>query len=107
MHVKTQFDTIINLTEFQTIKKEMYDKQPSGTVFHTISAVSEERSKMESPHPQDAYVTSISSSATLAAFPEDMKTEVELAYNALFTALSEGKTAFNMTVYFPVPDSTE
>lgn len=101
MHVKTQFDTIINLTEFQKIKKKMYDKQPSGTVFHTISAVSEERSKMESPHPQDAYVTSISSSATLAAFPEDMKEEIEWAYQRLFTALADGEPAFDMTLYVP------
>ena len=108
MYVKTQFETMINLTKFQRIKFESYDKQPSGTVFHTISAVSEERSD---PIAVPGTSTKTSKFATLAAFPEDMKREAEWAYNSLFTALSEGKPTFDMTEYFPSApshaDSTE
>ena len=45
--------------------------------------------------------TITSKSATLAAFPEDMKREAEWAYNSLFTTISEEKPAFDMTAYFP------
>ena len=45
--------------------------------------------------------TSTASSATLAEFPENMKKEAEWAYNFLFSAISQGKTAFDMTGYFP------
>ena len=107
MYVKTQFETIINLTEFQRIKFERHDKQRSGTVFHTISAVSEESSRTLAV-PRSSTTTS--KFATLAAFPENMKVEAELAYNALFSALANGKPAFDMTGFFPTAphaDSTE
>ena len=53
-YVKTQFETIINLTEFQRIKIEWHVEQPSGNVFHIISAESEEISEpiaVESSYP--------------------------------------------------------
>ena len=106
MYVKTQFEKIINLTNFDEIKIDWHVKQPSGTVFHTISAVSQEKSL---PIMEQGRSTWTSKSAILAEFPEDMKREAKRAYNDLFIALSKGNPAFDMTAYFPsaIADSTE
>ena len=103
MFVKTQFDTIVNLTEFQKIKIEWHVKQPSGNVFHTISAVSEEYSY----HPKvggsldetDEVPLRTYKSETLAQFPEDKTEKAQEAYRDLFSGLLNGETAFDMTNY--------
>ena len=96
MFVKTQFDTIVNLSEFQKIKIEWYVKQPSGNTFHVISAVSEE---IITPTGVNKHPKHVSKSETLAQFSEDMKTQTDFVYTALFNALLNGDTAFDMTDY--------
>lgn len=103
MFVRTQFDTIVNLSEFQKIKIEWHVKQPSGNVFHTISAVSEEYSY----HPKvggsidetDEVPLRTYKSETLAQFREDMKEKAEETYNDLFTALLNGEAAFDLKTF--------
>ena len=97
MFVKTQFDTIINLAEFEKIKIEWSVKSPnSENVHHIISAVSEERS---APIGVSGTSTRTSKSETLALFPQDMTKQAKNAYEYLFTALFQGETAFDMTHY--------
>ena len=82
MFVKTQFDTIINLAEFEKIKVEWSVKSPnSKNVHNTISAVSEGKCEI------------------LAQFKENMADETGNAYQDLFSALLAGDTAFDMTHY--------
>ena len=104
MFVKTQFETIVNLTEFEKVKIEWSERQSSGNIFHTISAVSEEYSyrpmigaesiEVSAEVPMRTY-----KSETLAQFPESMTEKAKDAYNSLFAALFQGKTAFDMTDY--------
>ena len=103
MFVKTQFETIVNLTEFEKIKIEWSERQSSGNIFHTISAVSEEYSyrpmvgesiEISAEVPMRTY-----KSETLAQFPESRGEKAQDAYNSLFVALFQGKTAFDMTNY--------
>ena len=96
MFVRTQFDTIVNLAEFDKIKIEWSIRQNTGNVFHVISAVSEERIISESIDEHDKHV---SRSETLALFREDMKRQAEVTYSDLFNALLSGETAFDMTDY--------
>ena len=103
MFVRTQFETIVNLAEFQEIKIEWHVKQSSGSVFHTISAVSDEYSYRPEVGGSVDKMAEVPvrtyKSATLANFPEDMKDEAKFAYQDLFTALLNGETAFDMTSY--------
>lgn len=103
MFVRTQFDTIVNLAEFQKVRIGWSEKQSSGSVFHVISAVSEEysyRPRMGGSVDQmDEIPVRTYKSETLAQFPEDQNKEAERAYNDLFVGLREGKTVFDMTVY--------
>ena len=96
MYVRTQFDTIVNLAEFGKIKIEWHERQSSGSVFHVISAVSEEKSR-----PIAVAGTSMltSKSETLAQFPEDMAEKAKDAYLSLFEALNKGRTAFDIKHY--------
>ena len=97
MFVKTQFDTIINLAEFEKIKIEWSVKSPnSENVYHIIYAVSEKRSD---PIGVSGTSTRTSKSETLAQFPQSMEEQAKNAYEYLFTALFQGKTAFDMTDY--------
>ena len=97
MYVKTQFEKIINLTNFDEIKFEGHKKQHSGTVVHRIYAVSEAKS---SPIAVSGTSTKTSKSAILAEFPEDMAEEAKEAYNSLFIAIFAGNIAFDLTDYF-------
>ena len=103
MFVKTQFETIINLAEFQKIKIEWSERQSSGSVFHTISAVSEEYSYKPqmggSVEVAGEIPTRTYKSETLAEFPKDMTEKAKEAYNSVFSALLQGETAFDMTDY--------
>ena len=84
MYVKTQFNTIVNLAKFEKIKIRWSVKaRDSNKVYHMIYAVSEETSKSE----------------TLAQFRQNMEEQAKNAYEYLFTALFQGKTAFDMTHY--------
>lgn len=96
MFVKTQFETIINLAEFEKIKIEWHVRQDSGNVFHIISAGSRE---IMNPTGVNESPTSVSKSETLAQFSEDKKEKAKNAYDELFTALLQGDTAFDMTDY--------
>ena len=97
MFVKTQFDTIVNLAEFDKIKVEWSVKQDSGSVLHVISAESEEVIKPEGVNEHPKHVVK---SATLAQFREDMQNQAEFMYTALFNALSDKENvAFDMTDY--------
>ena len=104
MFVKTQFETIVNLTEFEKIKIEWSETQPSGNIFHTISAMSEEYSyrpmmgaesiEISSEVPMRTY-----KSETLAQFPKDMTEEAKKAFNDLFKKLRSGASAFDISRY--------
>lgn len=103
MFVKTQFDTIVNLSEFQKIKIKWHEKQSSGNVFHVISAVSEEysyRPRMGgSVEETDEVPVRNYKSETLAQFPVGMEKQAEFVYTDLFNALLNRETAFDMTDY--------
>ena len=103
MFVKTQFETIVNLTEFEKVKIEWYKKQNTGNVFHTISAVSEEYSYRPkvgvSVDIADDVPVRTYKNTTIAQFPENMQEKAQTAYDSLFNALFQGKTAFDMTDY--------
>ena len=103
MFVRTQFETIVNLTEFDKIKIEWYKRQESGSVFHTISVVSEEYSQRLTPErhievssegPMRTY-----KSETLAQFRQEMKGEAQAAYQDLYNALKSGNTTFDIGQY--------
>ena len=103
MFVKTQFETIVNLTEFEKIKIEWSERQPSGNIFHTISAMSEEYSyrprvggsvDISDEAPMRTY-----KSETLAQFPKDMTEEAKKAFNDLFKKLRSGASAFDISRY--------
>ena len=81
MFVKTQFETIINLTYFERInlKWNVKFEEPIGDN-HVILA--------ESEHREDE---------TLARFPSDRSDEVMPAFEDLFQALLNGETAFDMS----------
>lgn len=101
MFVKTQFDTIVNVAEFDKIKIDWSVRQPSESICHVISVVSAEISY---PHQQSADITDevpvvTERSETLAQFPQDEANKAKYAYSELFNALLQGKTAFDMTVY--------
>ena len=106
MFVKTQFDKIVNLAEFEKIKMEWSVKQDSGNTLHIISAVSEEysyRPRMGgSVEETDEVPMRTYKSETLAQFRKDMTEKAEEAYNELFTALFQGQTAFDMTDYLDI-----
>ena len=91
MFVRTQFETIVNLAEFQKIKIEWHAKQDSGNAFHIISAVSEEYSYRPkvggSVDIADEVPVRTYKSETLAQFPEDMGKQVEFVCNDMFNAL--------------------
>ena len=101
MFVKTQFDTIVNLAEFDKVKIEWHEEQSSGNVLHVISAVSEEysyRPRMGgSVDIADEVPVRTYKSETLAQFSQDEADQAADAYLDLFTALLQGKTAFDMT----------
>ena len=104
MFVKTQFETIVNLTEFEKIKIEWSERQPSGNIFHTISAISEEYSytgmmgtkidEVAAEPPIRTY-----KSVTLAQFPEGMTGQAKRAFNDLFLELHNGASAFDLSQY--------
>ena len=104
MYVKTQFETIINLANFDEIKFERHVKEPSGNVFHRIYAGSKEKSL---PIMERGRSMRTSKSAILAEFPEKNTVQAKRVYNDLFRALSAGNREFDITDYFPLPDSTE
>ena len=93
MFVRTQFDTIVNLSEFQKIKIEWSVKQDTGNVFHVILA----ESNTNTVERQSGTSTQTSKSATLAQFPQDEADQAGNAYLDLFNALLAGETAFDMT----------
>ena len=103
MFVKTQFETIVNLTEFERIKIEWSEKQPSSNIFHTISAMSEEYSYRpmvgESIEKSAEVPIRTYKSETLAQFPEGMKGQAERAFNDLFRELHNGTSAFDISQY--------
>ena len=102
MFVKTQFDTIVNLADFDKIKIEWSVKQDSGNVFHVISVVSDEYSYKPmvggSIDTASEVPVVTRKSETLAQFQQDMAEQAKNAYIGLFEALLQGKTAFDMTV---------
>ena len=101
MFVRTESDTIINLAAFQAIK--IVCQEHRSNVCYLISA----ESKGTITEEFSLGVTSNAvTSVTLATFGED-KEKAEDAYNALFTALLNGETAFDMqkfSVIAPVID---
>lgn len=103
MFVLTQFDTIVNLADFQKIKVEWHEKQSSGTVFHVISTESMEYTyKPEVGGPLDLaseIPVLTRKTETLANFPENMQGKAQEAYDDLFAALLQGKTAFDLKDY--------
>ena len=103
MFVKTQFETIINLTEFEKIKIEWSERQPSGSIFHTISAISEEYSYRPkvggSVDIADEVPLRTHKSETLAQFRENMTEQAERAFNDLFLELHKGTSAFDLSKY--------
>ena len=103
MFVRTQFDSIINLADFDKIKIEWHKKQSSGSVFHVISAESLEyayKPKVgESIDLASEVPVLTRKSETLANFPENMQEQAKRAYHDLFTALIQGKTAFDLENY--------
>lgn len=98
MFVKTQFETMVNVAEFDKIKIEWNVKSGnSQNVYHIISAVSEKRTNTIAV---SGTSTRTSNSETLAQFPEDMKDQAQRAYNDLFTALYDGIGAFDIAFYY-------
>ena len=101
MFVKTQFDTIVNLSEFGRVKLQLNVKQDSGDILHIISAVSEEYSYKPkigvSIDIADDAPTRTVKVVRLAEFPENSKELAEGKYNGLFSALSQGKTVFDIS----------
>lgn len=95
MFVMTEFNTIVNLAEFDKIKIEFDVEQDSGDVLHIISAVSEEMIK---PTGVNEYPKHVLKSKTLLQGSKDAKALVERAYNRLFCALEQGKIAFHITL---------
>lgn len=96
MFVRTQFDTIVNLAEFDKVKIEWSVKQSSGSVFHVISAVSDQTIAsrgVDDPRKQ------VSKYAKLAEFSENMDDEAQDAYDDLFTALLNKETAFDISIF--------
>lgn len=93
MFVKTQFDTIVNVTNYDMIKIEFDVKDEySGNVYHIISVVSESR-----PNPSAAFVTV--KEQTIAQFKGEDEKLAEKAYRKLYHNLQEGKPAFDMTSF--------
>lgn len=95
MFVRTQFDTIVNLAEFDKVKIEWSVRESSGSVFHKISAVSYQTidsTGIDEPRKQ------VSKYEPLAQFSENMDEEAKNAYDELFTVLLNKETAFDMTV---------
>jgi hypothetical protein len=95
MFVKTKFETIVNVAEFDTIKIEWSVKE-SKYIYHIIYAVSEKRTD---PIAVSATSTRTSKSVRLAQFPQDMKDQAQKAYDALYSALFQEKGAFDITDY--------
>ena len=94
MFVKTQFETVVNVANFDKIKIEWHVKNGSENVHHIISAVSEERHQPQSVGEPSVIV---SKSETLAEFPEDMADEAQRRYHLFFQSLLEGETGFDIT----------
>ena len=103
MFVKTQFETIVNLTEFEKIKIEWSERQSSGSIFHTISAISEEYSYRPkvggSVDVSDEVPLRTYKSVALAQFPESMTGQAKRAFNDLFLKLDSGASAFDISQY--------
>lgn len=92
MFVKTQFNTIVNLAEFEKIKIEWDVLLPSESVHHVISAESQEI-------VVDGNPVQISKFERLAEFPRDMVDQAQKAYDDLFAALLNGDTAFDIRLF--------
>lgn len=75
-----QFPKIVNLTQFKKVEVRRREMKSGGEVFYAIYAVSDK-------------------SEILAKFPEDQKEQAQNAYDDLFTALLDGKTAFDMQLF--------
>ena len=104
MFVKTQFNTIVNLAEFDKIEIELDVKQDSGDICHIISAVSEEYSYRPriggSVDIADEVPVRTYKSERLAQFSKDLKDLAEKRYDELFDALSQGKTVFDINPFY-------
>ena len=104
MFVKTQFNTIVNLAEFDKIEIELDVKQDSGDICHIISAVSEEYSYKpkvgESIESMSEVPVVTRKSERLAQFSENLKDLAEKRYDELFDALSQGKTVFDINPFY-------
>ena len=92
MFVKTQFETMVNVTHYSkiTIKWDVKLTDSSDT-FHEIVAFSDFLSERGLPNTQ--------ARALLAEFPEDKKDQAQQAYDDLYNALFQEKEAFDMTQY--------
>ena len=97
MFVKTQFETMVNVAEFDKIKIEWSVKSGnSPNAYHIISAVSEKKTISEAVNGK---TTQTFKSQTIAQFPHDKTEQAKSAYENLYSALFQGKTAFDMTNY--------
>lgn len=86
MLVKTHFNTIVNIAEFDKIEIRYNVKsQKTDNVYHIIEAVSESATTKIKPLAQ--------------FYSADMQDKAQKAYDDLFSALLSKETAFDMTQY--------
>lgn len=85
MFVKTQFEKVVNVAQFDTIEIQWY-KQESENLYHRIVAVSGQND---------------TKSEVLAEFSKDEsdRTTVENVYDRLWDALLGGKHGFDITYH--------
>lgn len=99
MFVKTQFDTIVDVSKYDKIQIERHVKDEHSILHHVISAVSEKYHLSSESVNGEPVITS--KSATIAQFQESMEDRAQRAYDMLFQTLALGNTAFDMTQYAP------
>ncbi|MDE0086705.1 MAG: hypothetical protein OXU23_13385 [Candidatus Poribacteria bacterium] len=99
MFVKTQFDTIVDVSKYDKIIIERHAKDDNNILHHVISAVSEKYHISSETTNGEPVITS--KSATIAQFQESQEDRAQRAYDMLFQALLLGNTAFDMTQYAP------
>ena len=103
MFVRTQFNTIVNLAEFDKVKLELDVKQDSGDVLHIISAVSEEYSYRlkagEGVNVAGEIPVRTHKIEVLAKYKEDWKDLANRRYDELYSALSHGKPVFHIAPF--------
>lgn len=99
MFVKTQFETIVDISKFDKIEIEWHYTEESGVVHHIISAVSEKWHT--SPESTNGEPVVTSKSVRLAQFQANNEDRARVAYDMIFQALLLGNTALDMTHYAP------